>query len=186
MKNDLRADRASRDDVLRYVQSLADIARESFVILDVDTRIVMANPVFYRSFHVSPAQMEGKPLFDVDDGRWDIPDLRTLLQRILQGEAAVKDFRVAQKFSSVGARVLLLNASRIYPATLIVLAMEDVTDRERVAVEGSNARGGEYMEDILGRIEQLEAINRMMIGRELKMIELKDEIAALQKKYTTL
>ena len=48
-----------------------------------DLRVKHANEPFYESFQVSPAETEGRPIYELDNRQWDIPKLRTLLEEIL-------------------------------------------------------------------------------------------------------
>ena len=44
----------SRKLALHYMTTLVDVARESFVILDPDLRVITANPMFYQTFQFFP------------------------------------------------------------------------------------------------------------------------------------
>ena len=100
---------------------------------------------YYRRFQVRKDETEGRLLYDLGDGQWDIPGLRTLLETVAR-EVAVHDFEVEHDFPSIGPRSMLLNASRFPPEgedpDLILLAIEDVTDRSRteLALKGSELR----------------------------------------------
>lgn len=45
----------NKKDAVHYMQTLAEVARESLVILAPDLRVISANPIFYQTFHVEPA-----------------------------------------------------------------------------------------------------------------------------------
>ncbi|MFO7557696.1 MAG: sigma 54-interacting transcriptional regulator, partial [Desulfobacterales bacterium] len=108
--------------------------REPIVILDSDLKVVKANPVFYQTFNVSPEKTEGTLVYDLGDKQWDIPKLRELLEDILPENTAFYDFQVEHNFDTLGRKIMQLNARRIYRKSeqtqLILLAIEDVTDRE--------------------------------------------------------
>jgi len=39
----------SKELALHYMQTLVEVARESFLILDSDMRVISANPIFYQT-----------------------------------------------------------------------------------------------------------------------------------------
>ena len=71
------------------------------------------SPSFYETFQVTPAQIEGRYLYDICQRQWDIPALRQLLEDILPKNTEFEDFRVEQDFSAIGHKVLLLNARQV-------------------------------------------------------------------------
>jgi PAS domain S-box-containing protein len=108
--------------------------REPLLVLDEGLRVKVANPAFYQTFGYTPGSVEKHSLFDLDNGQWDNPALRQLLEKVLPTNERFHDFPVEHTFPRVGKRKLLLNARRLIRATgetaLILLAMEDITTRE--------------------------------------------------------
>jgi hypothetical protein len=72
-----------------------------------------ANRSFYRTFRVLPQETEGQLLYDLGNGQWDIPRLRTLLEEILPQEPSFDDYEVEHDFPDIGRKVMLLNARRL-------------------------------------------------------------------------
>ena len=104
------------------------------MVLDSDLKVVKANPSFYRTFNVKPDETEGILIYDLGNSQWNIPKLRELLEDILPQNSLFHDFEVEHDFESIGRKIMHLNARRIYRKSnqtqLILLAIEDVTDRE--------------------------------------------------------
>ena len=97
-------------------------------------RVRSANRAFYQTFHVSPEETEGRLIYELGNGQWDIPDLRTLLEDIVPKSSVFDDFELEHTFPAIGRRVMLLNARKLqagHHGELLVLAMEDVTARKR-------------------------------------------------------
>ena len=65
-----------------YAQNIVDTVREPLLILDATLRVQSANRAFYQTFHVSPSETEGRLIYELGNGQWDIPDLRTLLESL--------------------------------------------------------------------------------------------------------
>ena len=133
-------------DALAYADNIIATLREPFVVLDKSLRVRTANAAFYRDFHASKEETEGRFVYDLGNGQWDIPQLRTLLSQVLSNSHPVEDFEVEHAFPTLGRRNMLLNARRFPPESndpdLVLLAIEDITDRRRAeaAMEHSEVR----------------------------------------------
>ncbi len=123
-EQDLIAARALADAIIATI-------REPLLILDKQIRIVTANRSFYQAFNVRKEETEGKILYSIGNGQWDIPDLRHLLEQIIPEKTSLEDYIVRHTFPEIGERVMELNARQIITTgsfpELILLAIEDVT-----------------------------------------------------------
>ncbi len=110
--------------------------REPLIILDGELKVISTNPFFYKVFKVAPQETVGKLFYNLGNGQWDIPELRKLLEDILPKNTKVEDLLVEHDFPRVGHKKMLLNARRIVfdekQKQLILLAIEDVTDRKEL------------------------------------------------------
>jgi PAS domain S-box-containing protein len=127
--------RTPEQHALAYAENIIATLREPFVVLDKSLRVRTANAAFYRDFHASKEETEGRFVYDLGNGQWDIPQLRTLLLNVLSNSHPVEDFEVEHAFPAIGRRTMLLNARR-FPsdgddAESILLAIEDNTDHKR-------------------------------------------------------
>lgn len=119
-------------------RAIVDTIRTPLLVLDRSLEVVEANPAFYRTFLRDRSETVGRPLHHLGDGEWDLPELRTLLDRVLHEHTQVDDFSVDHEFPSLGRRHILLNAREVAEhgsQPLILLALEDVTERQRVSAE---------------------------------------------------
>jgi len=131
------------EDIQNYAQNIVDTVREPLLILDATLRVQSANRAFYQTFHVSKEETEGRLIYELGNGQWDIPDLRTLLEDIVPQSSVFDDFELEHAFPAIGRRVMLLNARKLragHHGELLVLAMEDVTERRRAEEEVAKAR----------------------------------------------
>jgi signal transduction histidine kinase/CheY-like chemotaxis protein len=126
-----------------YAQDIVDTVREPLLILDKTLRVESGNRAFYRTFRVSPGETENRLIYELGNGQWDIPALRTLLEDIVPKSSVFNDFELEHDFPALGRRVMLLNARKLqagHHGELLVLAMEDVTERRRVEEEVAKAK----------------------------------------------
>lgn len=178
----------SKEVALHYFRTLVEVARESFLILDHNLLVISANPVFYQNFRVTPEQTENVLLYDLGNGQWNIPELKRLLEEILPEKKVVKDYEVKHIFETIGEKTILLNSRQIDTSQLIILAMEDITDRKKLEekladfAKEQEIKIIERTAQLADRVKELEVLNKTMVGRELKMVELKKENEELKKK----
>jgi hypothetical protein len=186
MDNNTKQTENDADVAAHYIKTFSDTAREPFLILDPKLRVIGANKSFYKDFQVSEEETSDKLVYDLGDGQWNIPELKELLENILPSKKVFNDFEVAREFPKIGLRIMLLNARQLDDTKQILLAIEDITLQRAIEVKMANytkdlERGiAEKTEDLKTRIDELSKLNDIMIGRELKMIELKEEIIRLK------
>ncbi|HEX6161280.1 MAG TPA: ATP-binding protein, partial [Thermoanaerobaculia bacterium] len=126
-----------------FSQDLFDTVREPLLILDGALRVHSANRAFYDTFLVSVEDTENRLIYELGNGQWDITALRTLLEDIVPASSVFNDFELEHDFPIIGRRVMLLNARKLRQgshAELLVLAMEDITDRRRGEGEVAKAK----------------------------------------------
>jgi two-component system CheB/CheR fusion protein len=118
-----------------FAKNIVETIREPILVLDGDLKVIWANRSFYQTFRMDGEETEGRKVFEIGNQQWDIPRLRELLLEIIPKKKRFEDFEVVQEIAGLGKRRILLNARRIVEAEeaatpLILLAMEDVTDRK--------------------------------------------------------
>jgi signal transduction histidine kinase len=128
-----------------YAENIVDAVREPLLILDVTLRIKSANSAFCQTFQISRKEAEHRLIFELGNGLWDIPVLRTLLgnEETLSKDSVFNDLEVEHEFPVIGRRVILLNSRKLrvgHHEGLLVLTMEDVTERRRVEKEADKAK----------------------------------------------
>lgn len=119
-----------------YIRTVIDTAREPFLILDSELRVISANKIFYRFFRVTKKNTKDVLVYELGDGQWNIPALRKLLEKILPKKTFFVDYEVDYDFPKIGRKIILLNARRIYTTPnklpIILLSMEDITRRKEL------------------------------------------------------
>jgi chemotaxis methyl-accepting protein methylase/signal transduction histidine kinase len=122
-----------------YAERIAETVRHPLLVLDGQLQVLSANRAFYEAFRVDPNQTTGREVYDLGNGQWNIPQLRTLLEDILPKESAFEDFRVEHEFEQIGRKVMLLSGRHIQPTgdmpERLLLTIEDITQRDEAEVE---------------------------------------------------
>ncbi len=120
-------------DAWALAQGIVDTVREPVLVLDKELRVIAASRSFYAAFKVSPEDTQGRLLYALGDGQWDIPRLRVLLEKIIPEQGVMEGYEVEHEFPDLGQRIMCLNARQVFyeggANTTILLGMEDVTDR---------------------------------------------------------
>jgi chemotaxis protein methyltransferase CheR len=129
-------DERSLQTLIRVCANIMDSFREPLVVLDPDLKVIKANRAFYLAFQVKPEETEGVLIYNLGNRQWNIPKLRELLEEILPNNTVFNDLEVEHTFESIGHKIMHLNARRVFrnpeQTQLILLAIEDVTEREEL------------------------------------------------------
>jgi len=116
--------------------AIVDTVRDPLLVLDENLRIVAASRGFCQTFQLADEDVHGLLIYEIDDGQWNIPELRALLEKIIIDQKIVENYEVGRVFPRVGQRIMLLNARKVFYAegahTTTLLAFEDVTERRAI------------------------------------------------------
>jgi PAS domain S-box-containing protein len=130
--------RVSEEETKRardYAEATLRTSPVPLLVLGKDLRVNTANEAFYHTFQVGTAETQGRLVYELGNGQWNIPKLRELLESILSQHTVFKKFEVTHDFESIGRRTMLLNARRMEnePDTpeRIVLVIDDITERKQ-------------------------------------------------------
>jgi two-component system, chemotaxis family, CheB/CheR fusion protein len=158
VNDELQAKNVALAQARDFAMSVVETVRQPLLVLDGELRIKMANQAFCRAFRVSPIEIEGQLIYSLARGRWDLPLLRTSLDSLLQGRNSFPDFEVEQDFADVGRRSLVLGGCRIEHLKLILLAMDDNTERKQAQ------QALQKNEEHLRQSQKMEAVGRLAGG----------------------
>src|ERR1700719_2030372 len=126
-------------DAGAFAQAIVDTVREPLLVLDKDLRVLAASRSFYLAFRVAPTTTQGRLLYALGDGQWDIPKLRLLLENIIPEQGVMEDYEVEHEFPGIGHRTMRLNARQVFyeggADTTILLGMEDITGQRALERE---------------------------------------------------
>ena len=165
-------------DIEKFFQNIVETIREPVLILDVDLRVLYANPNFYKTFKVQAEETIGNLFFNLGNHQWEIPALRKLLEDILKNQTIFNDFQVDHEFSSIGKRIMIVNARQVVnpelKQALILVAIEDITDRMLIeqALQNSEERFRRVFETAQDSIVLIDKMNGQIVNSNQASHEL--------------
>ncbi|MBS1181929.1 MAG: signal transduction histidine kinase [Proteobacteria bacterium] len=116
-------------------QGIVDTVADPMLLLDESLRVQSANRAFFEVFKVDRSETIGKPIHELGDGQWDIPDLRMLLLQVIPRSAAIINYEVEHDFPGLGRKTMLLTARTLHHpdsgSHTMLLSIVDVTESAR-------------------------------------------------------
>jgi two-component system, chemotaxis family, CheB/CheR fusion protein len=145
-------------ETLDYAEAVVQNVPEPLLVLNSEFRVIKSNRAFYQMFQVKSVQIQQQLIFELGSGQWNIPELRSLLEKIIPHNTQIQDFEVSCVFDKIGQKNMLLNGYKIVQngnQQMILLAFHDITQEKRFEVERSQLLAKEQ-----SARSQAEASNR--------------------------
>jgi len=112
--------------------AMVAVSDAPIVLLDADIKVIAASGSFCRAFQIEPTSTDGRQLFSLGAGEWDVPQLRSLLTATLSGAAEVEAYEMDLRRVGRDARRLVLSAHQLIYGDQanprLLLSVTDVTD----------------------------------------------------------
>jgi signal transduction histidine kinase len=121
-------------------------------------------------------------LYELDEGQWNRPEVRELIDKSIRDRSRVTDYRFARHVKGMGRRVLSLNASTMVSRRgdpqLVLLSILDITDGARE--DKSQNSPSEHIYDKEVRLQRAKAELRTEIVKQLDennvTVQVEDEL----------
>jgi len=136
----LKRNAAMLESARNYAETIVATVPTPIVVLDAEMRVNTANRSFYETFQLSALETLQADLFELGNGQWNLPLLRSLLEELLVDDVLLQEFEIDHEFERVGQKTLMLNACKLQRddnVSKILLSIEDITDRKQFEVERS-------------------------------------------------
>ena len=130
---------ATVESARNYAETIVETVPTPLVVLDTNLRVNTANRSFYETFQVSESETEQSSLFLLGNGQWNIPQLRSSLTDLLDNQVQIQNLEIEHYFEQIGQKTMLLNACKLRrdDSLMLLLSIEDITDRKQFEVERS-------------------------------------------------
>jgi two-component system CheB/CheR fusion protein len=126
---------AARDQA----QTIVDSMPVPLVVLDAELRVVWASRSFYETFRVTSEETTDHFIYELGNGQWNIPALRSALAAVFENNIGFHQFEVEHDFARIGAKTMLVNARQMHwenkERRMILLAIDDITARRQAERE---------------------------------------------------
>lgn len=190
MKNEQTRDMDIEE--LRRLATVVNDSNDAVIMHDLDGKILAWNRGAKETYGYTETEALGKNVREIV-AEADREAALNLIRRIKQGDV-VKSFELRRitrdgRILDVWLTTTLLTDEKGKPVA-VATTERDITERKRT--EESIRKLNEELErkvkertaELKDTIDQLRELNRVFVGRELKMIELKQRIAELEKQKT--
>ncbi|WP_310430199.1 PAS domain-containing protein, partial [Chamaesiphon sp. VAR_48_metabat_135_sub] len=117
-----------------YAEAIVETVQVPLLVLEADFSVNTANRAFCETFQVSQTETANSTIFELGNGQWNIPGLRSILEDILADSRILSNFEVEHLFEKIGQKTMLLNAWKIIAVgdtPRILLSIEDITQRKK-------------------------------------------------------
>jgi len=120
-------------------RAIVDTIHEPFIVLDADLRVIVASRSFYEKFHVTKEETQGRLLYEIGNGQYNIPALRHFLRNIIPEHAVLKEYKILHDFATIGSRTMLLSAREVVHENSqhkhLLLTIGDISGQELLDAE---------------------------------------------------
>jgi PAS domain S-box-containing protein len=118
--------------VCNCIQSFIHVALKPMVILDSELKVVTVNDAFCKTFRINPKKAIGSEIYSLNNKRWDMEKLHTILEEILVNGDTIYDFDMDIELSPDESLDVTCNALRLFGSSkekqMILLAFETIPE----------------------------------------------------------
>ena len=159
---------------LKKLSRIVELTSDNVVITDTNGNIIYVNPAFEKDIGYYRNEVYGKTLRILKSGNHNKEFYENFWKKILSGQQVFVEFTNRKKDGSIYVE-----------EQLIIPIKDDHGNITNFVATGRNVTERKQTQDILkAKNEELEKFNKFAIGRELKMVELKNKIRELEEKLS--
>lgn len=131
-----------------YAEAIVETVQVPLLVIEADFRVNTANRAFCETFAVSELETARSTIFELGNGQWNIPGLRSILEDIFANNTILHNFEVEHLFEKIGQKTMLLNALKIIADSdmpRVLLSIEDITARKQFEAERAHLLAQEQL-----------------------------------------
>ncbi len=154
----LKRSAATLEAARNYAEAIVETVQVPLMVLESDFRVNKANRSFYETFQVEQNETEQSLMFNLGNGQWNQPKLRSLLEDVFANNTTFQNFEVEHNFEQIGQKTMRLSGLKIIEAgqtQRILLVIEDITERQQFETERAHLLSQEQ-----SARQQADAANR--------------------------
>ncbi len=142
------------DVALSLTLAIVTSSPAPLLLLDGELTIIAASTSFCAVFGADGVQLTGQPLYALDEGKWDNPELRSLMATTLSGDGVPDAHDINLQRPQQPVQHLIIQARRLeyldLEQTRILVAVTDVTDE--TLKEAAALQNGVLLQEVRHRV----------------------------------
>ncbi|MDD5305268.1 MAG: ATP-binding protein, partial [Elusimicrobia bacterium] len=190
-KSGVRQLEAARD----YAEAIVDTVNDPLLILNRHLKVVRASRSYYSVFNAAPADVEGRSIYELGKGRWNVSPLRKHLSALAAAKTPFSNLELDFTGPKLEVRTMAISG-RVVPhesdsGISIVLAIEDVSLRkqaaEAAALRKSESRQRDFVanvsHELLTPITAIKGYAESLVGGALEVPEQRVKFTQIIEKH---
>jgi chemotaxis protein methyltransferase CheR len=153
-----------------FAQAIVDSIKVSLLVVDEKLSVVSANRAYCETFKVGRGEAEGRHVYELGNGEWDIPELRARLAAVPEGNAW-DGCEIEMDFSGLGRRTMHMDARAMVSdtgtSTKMLVTITDVTEMRGAEFDLKNLL---HRKDILLEEMSHRVANSLMMIASILML----------------
>src|SRR4051812_19454105 len=139
---------------LQCMTNVVNAVAQPLLVLDEQMQVLMGNRAFYRTFQIPLNVAAGRCLDEEEQGKWNNPKLRALLDEILANAGELIRVQMGHRSMRLGERTVVVSGRRLHgDGKKMLLSIEDITERKEVEEDLRRKEG--HFRDLTEDIPQL-------------------------------
>ena len=152
------------------IKPFINISGLVYIVLDLEGKIVLVNNFACEVLKYVESELLGQNWFDKCVPEEKVSEIKGVHEKVIAGEGVTTEYFENEILTKTGEKRLISWHNAVYmgqdgKVLGSISAGEDVTDKKKIE------------EELRERIEELDKVNKLMVGRELKMTKLKEELS---------
>jgi two-component system, chemotaxis family, CheB/CheR fusion protein len=144
----LKRSTATIEAARNYAEAIVATVQVPLLVLEADFRVNTANRAFCETFQVSQLETARSTIFELGNGQWNIPGLRSILEDIITNNHSLQNFEVAHLFEKIGQKTMRITGWKIIEGgdtPRILLSIEDITQQKQFEAERAHLLSQEQL-----------------------------------------
>ncbi len=164
-----------------FSRTIAEAVQEPLLVLGGDRRVLMANHSFLKAFHMSPAAIEDRLVYELEPSGFHSAAFKSMLEETVAGRAQTEDFEIEFEIGGSKPTIMAIDARQFEVhednGKIVLLTLKDITrfrltERRLVAARDSVQKGRLRAESSLRESKQdlraSRAELRILAGRLIR------------------
>ncbi|GAA4791160.1 hypothetical protein GCM10023231_18870 [Olivibacter ginsenosidimutans] len=117
-----------------FLTKLMETLNDSVLILAENLTVTKVNTAFLNTFHIAEDEILHRNFFEVDNGRWDVMGLRSLMDHLTTKKKNIQNYLIEDVPTRIGNKILRFSANfyKHQGRYSLILTINDITELREV------------------------------------------------------